>query len=129
MSNVIDQFLHEIGFDPNDPVVRAAAEDAAAQSQLIQTLTRHREASGLRQREVASRMETTQSRVSSFERLGGDPRLSTVFRYARAVDARVRFVVTPTVTGWEPVDLDVAPAPTASGSFQASADAWIPVPA
>lgn len=34
-------------------------------------------------------METTQSAVSDFERLGGDPKLSTIQRYARAVGVRL----------------------------------------
>jgi transcriptional regulator with XRE-family HTH domain len=44
-------------------------------------------------------MDTTQSTVSNFERMGGDPKLSTVLRYAEAIGADVRFLVTIPRTG------------------------------
>lgn len=128
-SDFVDDFLKEIGLDPADPVVRAAVEDAEAQSTLIRTLAGVRHDLGLKQREVAERMETTQSRVSTFERLGGDPRLSTVFRYARAVDAQLRFFVTTAPCGWEVADV-VQPVFTVdSDQDDGEQDAieWVPI--
>lgn len=93
MSDFSRDFLADLGFDIDDPDVEASLEDARAHSQLVETLVSQR--GEMTQREVAERMGTTQSRVSNFERIGGDPRLSTVFRYARAVNSRVRFVVSP----------------------------------
>lgn len=93
-------FMADLGFDVEDPKVAAALEDAEAHMRLVETLVSVRKNRKLRQRVVADRMETTQSRVSNFERVGGDPRLSTILRYARAVDAKVRLSVSPTPRGW-----------------------------
>ncbi|MET8704636.1 helix-turn-helix domain-containing protein [Kitasatospora sp. NPDC058032] len=78
-----------LGIDPDDPDVQRAHEDAEALMQLIQTLVAHRKSAKLTQKAVAAEMETTQSAVSEFERLGGDPRLSTIMRYARAVGLKI----------------------------------------
>lgn len=88
--------LADFGIDPDDPEVVEAAEDTAAHMNLIDTLVCLRADRGLTQNAVAARMGTTQSRVSNFERLGGDPRLSTIFRYARAVGSKIR--MTPVVS-------------------------------
>lgn len=99
--------LAELGFDAEDPSVLAALEDAEEHARVIETLVAHRKAQGLKQNQVAERMGTTQSRVSSFERVSGDPRLSTLMRYARAVDARVRVSVVPhRESQWKSISLD-----------------------
>lgn len=88
----------------DDPTVGAALEDAEEHVRLIEKLIAARDARKMRQKDVAKRMRTTQSRVSNIERLGGDPRLSTVMRYGRAVGLRVRFVVVAAddvPCGWE----------------------------
>lgn len=82
-----------MGIDANDPKVRGELEDARQAERLIDTLVELRQRLGLTQAELAQRMSTTQSAVSKFERAGGDPRLSTLQRYARAVEARLRCVV------------------------------------
>ena len=92
------ELLEAAGHDPDDAAVRNAARDAARMTDLIHTLRGFRERAKLTQQEIADRMGTTQSRVSNFERLGADPRLSTVFRYARAVDSHLRWTCpVPTV--------------------------------
>ncbi|MFE4512616.1 helix-turn-helix domain-containing protein [Kitasatospora sp. NPDC056783] len=78
-----------LGIDSDDPDVQHAYEDAEALMQLIQTLVAHRKSAKLTQEAVADKMETTPWAVSEFERLGGDPRLSTVMRYARAVGLNI----------------------------------------
>lgn len=95
------ELLSDLGFDIDDPKVAAALEDSELHARLVATLVRLRDDRDLKQDEVAKRMGTTQSRVSSFERLGGDPRLSTVLRYARAVDSKVKFVVQAAPRGWD----------------------------
>jgi transcriptional regulator with XRE-family HTH domain len=60
---------------------------------LVEALLSRRTALGLSQREVASRMGTTQSAVSELERAEADPRLSTLQRYARSVGAYLGFEV------------------------------------
>lgn len=84
-----DHLAALLGIDPDDPDAKRAKEDAEALMQLIQTLVAHRKSSKLTQKTVAADMETTQSAVSEFERLGGDPRLSTIMRYARAVGLKI----------------------------------------
>ena len=105
MSNFEHEFLAELGFDPSDPCTQAAIEDAETHARIIDTLVKIRVNRGLRQREVAERMHTTQSRVSNFERIGGDPRLSTMLRYARAVDTKVKFLAVSEPRGWAPVEV------------------------
>ncbi|MEW2266968.1 helix-turn-helix domain-containing protein [Streptomyces sp. NPDC047853] len=78
-----------LGIEPDDPAIAAATEDAEAYADLVESLVVLRRKRGLTQRDVAVSMETTQSTVSDFERVGGDARYSTLQRYARAVGARL----------------------------------------
>lgn len=109
MDNFEHDFLSELGFDPEDPSVRAAADDAQTHARVIETLVQVRNDQAMTQSDVADRMGTTQSRVSNIERIGGDPRLSTLLRYARAVDAKVRMSVIAAPRGWAVVDLKLRP--------------------
>lgn len=109
MDNFENNFLSELGFDPEDPSVRAAADDAQTHARIIETLVHVRNDQAMTQSDVADRMGTTQSRVSNIERIGGDPRLSTLLRYARAVDAKVRMSVIAAPRGWAVVDLKLRP--------------------
>lgn len=88
--------LSELGYDTSDPDVAAAMEDAEDHARLIETLVSLRKTQNLRQTDVAETLGVTQSSVSDFERIGGDPKLSTIQRYARALDARLRLVVETT---------------------------------
>lgn len=102
MAPALDDLL---GIDPDDPEIAAATEDAEAYAELIEALVVLRKRRGLTQQQVAARMETTQSTISDFERVGGDARYSTLQRYARAVGARLCSVVphTPALTpSWRP---------------------------
>jgi transcriptional regulator with XRE-family HTH domain len=78
-----------LGTDSDDPRVQAAMEDARDAERLVDSLVAMRVSQGITQVDVAERMDTTQSAVSKFERAGGDPRLSTLQRYARAVGGRL----------------------------------------
>lgn len=89
----MSEFADALGADLEDPEFLEALEDAEAVITLTRSLVRLRLDQNLNQTEVAERMETTQSAVSDFERLGGDPRISTFQRYARAVGACVKMVV------------------------------------
>ncbi|WP_328585097.1 helix-turn-helix domain-containing protein [Streptomyces sp. NBC_00370] len=86
MAPALDELL---GIDPDDPAIAAAADDAEAYADLVESLVVLRRRRGLTQQDVASRMETTQSVVSDFERVGGNARYSTLQRYARAVGGRL----------------------------------------
>lgn len=73
---------------------RAAFEDSQNRHRAIDALVRVRNRLGLTQTEIARRMGVKQPTVSGFETEGSDPRLSTLQRYARAVDATVWVHVT-----------------------------------
>ncbi|MFJ7591425.1 helix-turn-helix domain-containing protein [Streptomyces sp. NPDC097617] len=98
-----------LGLDLDDAQMGAAASDTDAVMMLVETLVRHRKACRITQKQVAQAMETTQSAVSDFERLGGDPRLSTIMRYARAVGmaiaTKAHVVEEPplSTSSWEPL--------------------------
>jgi transcriptional regulator with XRE-family HTH domain len=92
---VARKLLELLGYDQDDPQVAAGRRHGAAIARLIDSLVQSREKRDLTQLQVAERMDTTQSSVSSFERQGGDPKISTVLRYADAVEADVEFLVAP----------------------------------
>lgn len=68
----------------------AVADDPA---EVIAQLAAARQARGLSQTEVAARMGTSQSAVARLERGQADLRLSTLIRYAEAVESSIRFAV------------------------------------
>ena len=72
---------------------RAASTDVDRRISLIEDLVALRKKVGLTQKQLARRMGVGQSTVSGFETEGSDPRLSTVQRYARAVEAECMIVV------------------------------------
>lgn len=69
--------------------LRDALQDAELRSDLLDSLVARRHELGLKQKQVATEMETSQSTVSEFENGGADPYFSTLQRYARAVDAEI----------------------------------------
>jgi transcriptional regulator with XRE-family HTH domain len=79
-----DDFLNQA---LDDAPTRAAYEDAQARNRLVDTLVRLRRRLGFTQSQVATSMGVKQPTVSGFETEGSDPRLSTIQRYARSVDA------------------------------------------
>lgn len=81
------------------PGVKAAYEDARARNSIVDALVRRRRLLGLKQTEVARTMDVGQPTVSGFETEGSDPRLSTLQRYARAVDATLYVHVAPNAPG------------------------------
>lgn len=90
----MDQDVAELlGLDAADPETVALDEATARDMDLIERLVQVRRDQGLTQRDVAERMGRSQPNVSAFERIGGDPHLSTVRRYAAAVGACVRWRV------------------------------------
>jgi predicted XRE-type DNA-binding protein len=128
MDNFERDFLSELGFDPEDPSVRAAADDAQTHARIIETLVHVRSDRTMTQADVAERMGTTQSRVSNFERVGGDPRLSTLLRYARAVDTKLKISATAAPRGWATVDLKIPTTVNTTGGYSPDAS-WEKVPA
>lgn len=72
------------------PGFAAMADDPAA---LIDRLTELRRARGLSQTEVAARMGTSQSALARLESGRADVRMSTLARYAAALEADIGFAV------------------------------------
>ncbi|TWP45966.1 helix-turn-helix domain-containing protein [Lentzea tibetensis] len=104
---VVDEFEDEFGAyleeAKQSPVFRAEYEDADDRQHLIDALVMLRQALGLSQKEVAKRMGIGQPTVSGFEKESSDPKLSTLQRYARAVEARLQVKVDlPAVCDWVP---------------------------
>ena len=82
----LDELMLELS---EDPETREAMEDAAELFRVLDALRTIRKQRGLKQRDVAARMGTTQSAVSKIEGGANDPQITTLMRYARALDARV----------------------------------------
>ena len=72
------------------PGFEAFAEDPG---EVLEALVRRRQRLGWSQTTVAARMGTSQSAVARLEAGRGDPRLSTLTRYAAALDTTVSFAV------------------------------------
>lgn len=79
--------------DAIDAIERRAEALVESDVALLKSLIMLREKHNLSQAEVAIRMGVTQPTVSSFERYDSNPRLSTIRRYALAVDALVEHSV------------------------------------
>ena len=103
--------IHDVGLEDEleaylsearqDPAFRAAYEDAEERHNILDKLVGLRRLRRLSQSAVAARMGVRQPTVSGFETEDSDPRLSTLQRYARAVEARLRLVlVIPNECDW-----------------------------
>ena len=66
---------------------------ALAVDVLVERLVEQRQRLGLSQTEVAARMGTSQSAIARLEAGRSDVRMSTLERYARAVDTTVEFTL------------------------------------
>jgi transcriptional regulator with XRE-family HTH domain len=98
-----DEFESTLEKARQDPAFRAAYEDAHERHSILDKLVGLRRTFNLSQSTVAARMGVTQPTVSGFETEDSDPRLSTLQRYARAVGARMRLVLTvPRECDWIP---------------------------
>ncbi len=78
--------------DPDFPRLLAEARERRAK---LRGLAQLRSAKGLTQSQVAARMRTTQAVVARIESGDVDTKLSTLERYARAIDASFTWTVSP----------------------------------
>ena len=78
-----------------DEEAHAAYHDLRQRNALVDSLVRLRRHLRLTQKQLAALMGVKQPAVSGFETEGSDPRLSTLQRYARAVDAVLILDVRP----------------------------------
>jgi transcriptional regulator with XRE-family HTH domain len=74
-------------------MVRRSAFPGFDRDELVERLVEERRLQGLSQTDVAARMGTSQSAVARLERGDADVRLSTLERYAAALDHRLGFGV------------------------------------
>lgn len=82
-----------LGIDRDDPAAHLRIQQAEADLDLIVRLRNLRKARGLSQKTIARRMGRDQAVVSNLERLGGDPRMSSIRRYANALGVVVEHTV------------------------------------
>ena len=78
----------------HDPIFPGFAEMAERRRTLATELAERRTEQGLSQTEVAARMGTSQSAVARIESGDADIRLSTLERYAAALDRRLDWHLT-----------------------------------
>ena len=74
----------------DSPEMAAVAEDIDGLIDFVILLRSKRRSEGITQVQMAEKLNTTQSSISEFERIGGDPRIQSLQRYARAMGYRVR---------------------------------------
>lgn len=86
--NPIEQFEAEV--TAGDPYAPLHDQLAVNDDRMLEELVAMRKRKGLSQDTVAKRMNRSKTAVSNFERLGADPHLSTIRRYAAAVGAEIR---------------------------------------
>lgn len=82
-----------LGIDPDDPQQQLAAYLVGQDMVLIRALSAERSRLGLGHDDMAERLGVSAETVADFERLGGDPRLSTIRRYALALGVRITHTV------------------------------------
>lgn len=84
-----------LGIDRTDVDAQLRIRQADNAYKLIEQLRAHREAMGWSQAAVARRMNRDPAVVSNIERLGADPRWSSVRRYASALGVLIEYEYTP----------------------------------
>jgi transcriptional regulator with XRE-family HTH domain len=90
----MDEFDAALGISQPDPQQLLARALVEADYTWIHRLVEIRKQRGLNQTDLGKIMGRSQSVVSDIESMSGDPRLSTLRRYALAVGARVEHHVT-----------------------------------
>lgn len=99
LTDDLEQYISDA--TETDPSFKAALEDAEDLQRLMDCLLSLRRDQEISQSEIARRMGVRQPTVSEFEKATSDPKLSTLQRYARAIDARVRVMVAiSSRSGW-----------------------------
>ena len=88
VSDNIDTIL---GIDRTNPTTRIAMAGVTAASALIDSLVQRRIALGMTRADVAERLGQSENAIAKIEAGPRDPRLSTLTRYALALDSWVEF--------------------------------------
>jgi len=82
-----------LGIDTDSPDVLRAAELVRQDREMLRALVRLREQQQLSQQAVADKLGLTQPTIAAFEKHDSDPKLSTIRRYAIAVNALIGHAV------------------------------------
>lgn len=91
----LDELLgEEYDTRENQLYLDLAREDQALLAKLVE-IRRAR----MSQEDVAKILGLTQATISAFERVGNDPKLSSIRRYAKAIDVLIRHQVDPKPSG------------------------------
>ena len=77
------------------PEAQKAYEEMSDEIRAIRLMAEVRRETGMTQSEIAERMKTQKSNISRLENGNTDPRLSTLFSYARALGVEIEFTVKP----------------------------------
>ena len=89
--NALEKLL---GIDPDSPSMRRATQLVENDRALLRRLIQLRSDQGLTQQDVADRMGVTQPTVAKFEAYDSNPTLASIRRYAHAIGALIKHVVT-----------------------------------
>lgn len=93
-----------LGLDHNDPEIIAAQEDVAEYEAVIAKLAKARKDARISQQQVADALHTSQPVISELERLAGNPTVSRLMEYARAVGQRLQLKVGDPVEAYAPTE-------------------------
>lgn len=77
----------------NSPEAQKAYEDMKEEFRLIRLLVQIRRQSKLTQAQIAEKMKTQKSNISRLENGKTDPKLSTLFAYANALEVEIELSV------------------------------------
>lgn len=88
----LDQLIDELAEEDSALPLRVAA--ALERRELARQLAERRRDAGLTQAQLAARMGTSQGQITRFES-GSDTRLSTVARYAAAIEVKLHWSIQP----------------------------------
>lgn len=79
----------------NSPEAQKAYEEATDEIRAIRLMAEIRRKTGMTQSEIAEKMKTQKSNISRLEKGKTDPRLSTLFSYARALGVEIELSIKP----------------------------------
>lgn len=79
----------------NSSAALKAYEEAVDEIRAIRLMAEIRKAAGVTQDEIAAKMNTQKSNISRLENGKTDPRLSTLFSYARALGLEIELSIKP----------------------------------
>lgn len=74
-----------------NPDVKQEYDNLSYEYELVNSLLKMRQASGLTQEQIAKKMGTTRSNICRLEKLGTHPKVDTIEKYAHACGFKLSF--------------------------------------